>query len=510
MESPFDDPSPGLSSGPVDSPVVRDKQFYLRSPAHDDVRAKPGVLEDSPTKKVVEPVGLGLTTENKSQRASISSLPSELSIASIPSHDFDFGVNSLHHKALHPNQFDDPIGPEHNQLSTRENSELSLFMASPDGSPEPKQSSNIITVASPERKPYISCSNPLPNSNLAVKPLEGLRSASDTGVAGPFVQEAKKKKKATKTKRQTKHDRDDSQGASLIQHAATGPIEWYHPTKGGLPLQGIQVRDLGPREKSSFDDDATISGLVPIYKTPGQFPFKGSINQLPRARPSNATMVDNDEQPHSPPPPPPPQIVLSDSMDQIALDNASSKASTDNKHQRKRFPTPPSTARLMQGRYNQRREATNHLLPTMAYNHPRLPAPPLRRIDILGPTDADSFHSNLGIPYDVGHPPSTILEKFYRDPRTDAIYDIDVETSGHVYEKTTDAYGRPLCPDLTARFFLGVFTLFPPLWLLMGAGYLDRSLGIIPQTEKFLALVLATIFFTIVVVCIIIGFVVGT
>lgn len=508
MESPFDDPSPGLSSGPVDSPVIRDKQFFLRSPAQENGRRfKPGVLEDSPTKKVVdavEPVGLGLTTENRSRTGSIKSLPSELSIQSIPSQDFDFGVNSLHHKAVHPNQFDDPIGPGENEFSTTENSNsrLSLFMESPDVSPK-----KMVTAASsPERKPYISCSNPLPNSNLAVQPQRGLRSVSDTGEAGPFVTKQPK----NSSQRQTKHCRDDSQGASLIQHAAFNePIEWYHPPKAGLPLQGIQVRDLGPREKSSFDDDATITGLVPIYKTPGQFPFKGSINQLPRAKPSNDTMVNDDEQPHSPPPPPP-QIVLSDSMNQIALDNASTKAPTDNKKQHKRFPTPPSTARLMQGRYNQRRETTNHLLPTMAYNHPRLPSPPLRRVDILGPTDADSFHSNLGIPYDVGHPPSTILEKFYRDPHTDALYDIDVESSGQVYEKTTDAYGRPLCPHLTARFFLGIFTLFPPLWLLMGTGYLDRSVGIIPQTEKFIALVLTTVFFTIVVICIIVGFVVGT
>lgn len=484
--------------------MIRDKQFFLRSPAQEDGRrTKTGVLEDSPTKKLVDgggPVGLGLTTtttENKSRHGSISSLPSELGIRSIPSsQDFDFGVNSLH-----PNQFDDPIDPEDKEFSTAENS---VVLESPDVSPN-----KMVTAAfSPERKPYISCSNPLPNSNLKVQPQTGLRSVSDTGEAGPFVTKKKSRASRSRSRRQAKHGHNDSQGASLIQHAANEPIEWYHPPKTGLPLQGIQVRDLGPREKSSFDDDATITGLVPIYKTPGQFPFRGSINQLPRAKPSNDTMVDDVDQPHSPPPPP--QIVLSDSMHQIALDNASSKASTDNKKHHKRFPTPPSTARLMQGRYNQRRETTNHLLPSMAYHHPRLPSPPLRRVDILGPTDADSFHSNLGIPYDVGHPPSTILEKFYRDPHTDAIYDIDVEASGQVYEKTTDAYGRPLCPHLTARSFLGIFTLFPPLWLLMGTGYLDRSVGIIPQTEKFIALVLATIFFTIVVICIIIGFVVGT
>lgn len=62
------------------------------------------------------------------------------------------------------------------------------------------------------------------------------------------------------------------------------------------------------------------------------------------------------------------------------------------------------------------------------------------------------------------------------------------------------------------KFLLCVFVIFPPLWLLLGAGFFDRLLGksggVTPRT-KFLAFVFAGIFFILAIAGLIVGLAVG-
>uniref|UniRef100_A0A060T646 ARAD1B08272p n=1 Tax=Blastobotrys adeninivorans TaxID=409370 RepID=A0A060T646_BLAAD len=63
------------------------------------------------------------------------------------------------------------------------------------------------------------------------------------------------------------------------------------------------------------------------------------------------------------------------------------------------------------------------------------------------------------------------------------------------------------CSRARAQGLLALFIFFPPCWLLMGTGFFDEAIGIIPRREKQIALALSAVFFIIVIVCIIIGFV---
>jgi hypothetical protein len=68
------------------------------------------------------------------------------------------------------------------------------------------------------------------------------------------------------------------------------------------------------------------------------------------------------------------------------------------------------------------------------------------------------------------------------------------------------SYGAPMASATLARVVLVACSLFPPLWLLMGTGYFDRAMGVIPFLEKRMALLLAFVSFLIVIACVTVGF----
>lgn len=73
--------------------------------------------------------------------------------------------------------------------------------------------------------------------------------------------------------------------------------------------------------------------------------------------------------------------------------------------------------------------------------------------------------------------------------------------------KTLYGVEQRQCSRSRAQALLALFLFFPPCWLLMGTGFFDEAIGIIPRREKQVALGLSAFFFIIVIVCIIIGFV---
>lgn len=76
--------------------------------------------------------------------------------------------------------------------------------------------------------------------------------------------------------------------------------------------------------------------------------------------------------------------------------------------------------------------------------------------------------------------------------------------------QTQDNFGRPICDVRLARLLLLFFVIFPPLWLLMGTGFMDEPIGVIPTLEKRLSILFALLFFVLVVIGVIVGFAVGT
>ncbi|KAK9454867.1 hypothetical protein V1511DRAFT_460220 [Dipodascopsis uninucleata] len=78
------------------------------------------------------------------------------------------------------------------------------------------------------------------------------------------------------------------------------------------------------------------------------------------------------------------------------------------------------------------------------------------------------------------------------------------------YEKATIKAQKNLCPVDIARIMLVAFMCFPPLWLFMGFGGMDKALGKVPRTERFIAKVLGISFFTISFVGMIVGLAVAT
>lgn len=58
-----------------------------------------------------------------------------------------------------------------------------------------------------------------------------------------------------------------------------------------------------------------------------------------------------------------------------------------------------------------------------------------------------------------------------------------------VDEKRCNRWGQPECSMRTAIFAIIALALFPPLWLLLGSGFFDEILGVIPRRAKQIALV---------------------
>lgn len=577
-ESPFNDPSPSsLSSGSFNSPVIRDKEFNLNRPP-------PPVLKDSTSSeheqkdhekkeqgspsKQKQLIGLGVHNDDEQEDNfnRLSSLPSDLSIPSILSQDVDLELNnSLHQKALHPNQFDDPINietlEEHEFSHSKTSSallgpRLSLFIEDENEEEQQNQEQQLSQLKSQLQPQYISVSNPFPTTyNNKITNRSISESAAPTQPL-PSVP--------------VEDDKQQNNNISEIQRKKSyrdQPIDYYHPIKSILPLLNVQTRELGPEERENFKhqqgdgkkDEGPSVGLVPVYKTPGQFPFSGSINSLPKARPSYDTMKSSNYDTADDMEPPSPIDVTK------GYDSKTSSYSIppvpplppdleeDEKPYVNSMPPPkqkyirpmPSTERLLQTRCDQRRDPSSHSLlqnprtssstahsqhqsmsTKYSQNFLTLPRPPsskaIYRTDVIGKRSRrqSKYHSSyLGIPFGTGQPPSTVLEKFYREPETETIHDpsnMDLEANKdsqpiNIFEKEEiDDYGRPVCSQLAARLLLGIFIIFPPLWFLMGAGYLDQSVGVIPKREKWIALSLGAAFFLIVIICIIIGAVVGT
>lgn len=72
-----------------------------------------------------------------------------------------------------------------------------------------------------------------------------------------------------------------------------------------------------------------------------------------------------------------------------------------------------------------------------------------------------------------------------------------------------DDDGNPLCNAATERFLLCVFALFPPLWLLLGAGLLDGLVGRVSTRGKLIAFVLSGAFFLMAIAGLVVGLTIG-
>lgn len=73
----------------------------------------------------------------------------------------------------------------------------------------------------------------------------------------------------------------------------------------------------------------------------------------------------------------------------------------------------------------------------------------------------------------------------------------------------TDEDGNPVCNPTAETFLLCVFVIFPPLWLLMGAGFFDGLFGKVSTRSKMIAFVLSGAFFLMAIAGLVVGIVVG-
>lgn len=75
--------------------------------------------------------------------------------------------------------------------------------------------------------------------------------------------------------------------------------------------------------------------------------------------------------------------------------------------------------------------------------------------------------------------------------------------------RSYDDSGNPVCNSTAENFLLFVFVLFPPLWLLLGAGVFDGLFGRVSTRGKLIALVLSGAFFLMAIAGLVVGIVVG-
>ncbi|CAN6611799.1 hypothetical protein TRVA0_004S04632 [Trichomonascus vanleenenianus] len=324
------------------------------------------------------------------------------------------------------------------------------------------------------------------------------------------------------------------------------PLEVTHPINTGYLPCTLQRRLLGPIEQTLHGQDATA--LVPIYNALGspaaQFPF---INSLKSVASENQFLNDMTARAASQPPPAtPPSLVQSDST-------------TSNVSRHERSPSlsvienpppqaPPPTALLPQppdafrppvdlgtaamAASLTRPDGRSELLTRPPQNP--LPLPKNRRnllsdegIDLFetrnqyrrNPTEhtmirppLSTYHTRYSS-LEAGTPLSTHYPSFPTLPfgsgahiATEKLSAGD-RTLGESLE--VDNFGRPVCRRELARMMLVLFILFPPLWLLMGTGFLDESIGVIPTLEKRLALLLGLSFLIIAIVCMVVGLTLG-
>ncbi|ODQ67564.1 hypothetical protein NADFUDRAFT_82010 [Nadsonia fulvescens var. elongata DSM 6958] len=112
----------------------------------------------------------------------------------------------------------------------------------------------------------------------------------------------------------------------------------------------------------------------------------------------------------------------------------------------------------------------------------------------------------------VNYPPlSTRVNSYSTSP---AMIDHDFITIGTQtlptpYNAECDVRGRPYCSVALSRLIIGCSLFFPPLWLLIGAGYFDNAFGVIPKREKRIASIMGGSFFLIVIVGLCVGLSVG-
>lgn len=76
--------------------------------------------------------------------------------------------------------------------------------------------------------------------------------------------------------------------------------------------------------------------------------------------------------------------------------------------------------------------------------------------------------------------------------------------------RSYDDNGSPVCNPTAEGFMLIAFVIFPPLWLLMGAGFFDGLFGTVSTRTKLIAYILSAAFFILAIAGLVIGLVVGT
>lgn len=76
--------------------------------------------------------------------------------------------------------------------------------------------------------------------------------------------------------------------------------------------------------------------------------------------------------------------------------------------------------------------------------------------------------------------------------------------------RSYDDNGSPVCNPTAEGFMLIAFIIFPPLWLLMGAGFFDGLFGTVSTRTKLIAYILSGAFFILAIAGLVVGLVVGT
>lgn len=92
-----------------------------------------------------------------------------------------------------------------------------------------------------------------------------------------------------------------------------------------------------------------------------------------------------------------------------------------------------------------------------------------------------------------------------------AFLDEEVKPSVLLYQKTKqyDHEGNLICSQSLETFLLVTFLMFPPLWLLLGAGFFDIVFNKVSRKTKQIALVLSGFTFALAIAGLIVGIVIG-